>query len=608
MEPAIQTKKGPLSMATNLHPSAYVGEPVDPGKLVIPVFPVDPSLNPDNPVIERVYDSTGQELAYGASTDDPRVVVTGHGGGEPGNTIYLMSADGSHELGEGVVQADGSWRITAFADLLQGEQSGFFAISDGGFKADLISDVFVLDERGHTPSALAIASITDNAGTPTLHGTANGGQVIYIYDNGKYVAQVFPDANGHWQFDKWSVYGIDISHGEHVFTLSQGAYASTPVEFNVSPHDAVAQSAGVAPQVDAAPVDPVQAVDPTPTLHVYAQNGDAYEEVSNGGASAGTVFRAEGEAAPGSTFTVVEHIGFLGGLFTAETHVITADSNGHWSLDLENDLSGIPTQSAPVDRDVVIVDPNGDIISKIAFQLDAHSAQPQDSVAPVPPNDPVQPVDLAPSLHVYAVDNGVAHQLHEGESVVGTVFRAEGTAEPGSVLYVRESISYDENRGPYQPSGEIAAYRDIAVDANGHWSVDLSDTSVAGSRHVDFYLGDQLVSQFDFHAAPSAGSDLPSSSTLESATGHQDILDDGSQAGHSTSTLSLNDVLSTSDAHLFAASAQPQQEKAVLSAADVESQWAEAPQHAPHASVEVSSANVTALHNHLLPQEHAHHA
>jgi hypothetical protein len=44
-------------MASNGYPAAYVGEPVDPSQLVTRVFPIDPSLNPDNPVIEHVYDS-----------------------------------------------------------------------------------------------------------------------------------------------------------------------------------------------------------------------------------------------------------------------------------------------------------------------------------------------------------------------------------------------------------------------------------------------------------------------------------------------------------------------------------------------------------------------
>jgi hypothetical protein len=50
-------------MASNAHSSSYVGEPVDPSQLGIPVFPVDPSLNPDNPAIEHVYDSSGRELS-----------------------------------------------------------------------------------------------------------------------------------------------------------------------------------------------------------------------------------------------------------------------------------------------------------------------------------------------------------------------------------------------------------------------------------------------------------------------------------------------------------------------------------------------------------------
>jgi hypothetical protein len=272
--------------------------PADPSQPTDPILPGDPSQPASdvpvditkpvtNPVIEHVYDTTGHELNNGATTEDPRLTVTGSGG-QPGATVYIINGDYAdrtlgdyRELGQAIVQADGTWTVTFSSDLLQGDHSTFFAMLSNG-PQDFVSEQFTLNELGSTqpPAALEISSINNAdgehhngdtiSGDPAiLHGVAipasDGGTCyIQLYIDGIGHGSVEVDASGHWQIDTRSYFlAKDLTAGTHTVIVVQDGHASQPFTYTVSGNQADLADA----EHPADPPTPVDPVDPGHPSH-----------------------------------------------------------------------------------------------------------------------------------------------------------------------------------------------------------------------------------------------------------------------------------------------------------------------------------------------------
>ncbi|HEY2451099.1 MAG TPA: Ig-like domain-containing protein [Scandinavium sp.] len=183
------------------------------------------TIPPAVPVILSADDNVGpmqESLASGDLTDDRTPTL--HGKAEAGVTVFVY--DGVQLLGTTTADATGNWSFTPAANLLDGEHQFNAVARDPAGNQSTVSDNFTLLFGEDRTPAPVISGVTDDVGavqgillsgaqtddaTPTLHGQAQPGDTIRIYDNGTVIGEVTADAQGRWEFTPQT----ELSEGLH---------------------------------------------------------------------------------------------------------------------------------------------------------------------------------------------------------------------------------------------------------------------------------------------------------------------------------------------------------------------------------------------------------
>jgi hypothetical protein len=573
-----------------------------PNPAVDPIFSVDVIPQSAESVslplaITAAYDHEGA-LSSGAISDTTLPVLQGTGINGCSIAIY----DGDQRLGLVLADNTGHWELSSLPltpgqhtlTLHYGDQVSepfVLTVVPGGIHAADVStaiqdasaqqDILVADAEDQSQHSVPAASpqdavtlhVADPSGDAS-HGLANGdvsgtnrpvlsGHAqpyawVDVYDDvsGKIVAYAQADANGHWDASK-DVRSLDNGHYELV---AKTALGSSDVF-----------------SLDVAHQAPPSLTEPAPLAITAAYDHEGASLISGSVSDTGQPVLQGTAGMGGCIVTLYDGNTKLAQVFT--------DASGHWQFN--------PSAW----------DANGKQLSVGEHSLTVHFGEQVSA----PFELMVQPAAAASLVSATLPEEAVHVASSQDFVSLDAVYLAAGATQqipPGSTLIPAKAF-LPEFSGSASPFSHVTLYDQVSgkavafgqADAEGHWQT-ASVNPIGNGSHV-FYAqlsdGNVFSDLYSFNV-----NHAPSQFTSNTSEAVDEV--------HSASTLSLHDVLSNSDANLFAAKASQPEGKATLSAVDVESQFAEAPQHASHAPVEVSSAEVTALHNHLLPQEHAHHA
>ena len=168
-----------------------------------------------------------------ANSADPKIAGTA----DAGTIIRLY--DGVRLIGSTQVALDGSWSITPTADLKAGKHQ-FTAISIDGDAWGASSDqmVITIPTISHPPAPPEVTSLIDNiepvAGPipqngwtddprPVLHGTAEPGSTITVFDGATQLGTASTGLDGKWSFQP----DERLSEGPHAITATQTTASGT---------------------------------------------------------------------------------------------------------------------------------------------------------------------------------------------------------------------------------------------------------------------------------------------------------------------------------------------------------------------------------------------
>jgi len=187
------------------------------------------TLPPTSPTIQHAMDNVGilqGLLASGTMTDDPTPTLSGKA--ENGATVLVY--DNGHLAGMTLADANGNWSFTPFSALNDGahnftavarDLAGNLSPPSTAFSLLLGPDVTqiptidrVIDNVGAITGELLNGSHTDDA-TPTLHGNAQGGDTVLIYDNDVLIGEAQADTQGKWNFAPERA----LAEGPHAFQV-----------------------------------------------------------------------------------------------------------------------------------------------------------------------------------------------------------------------------------------------------------------------------------------------------------------------------------------------------------------------------------------------------
>ncbi|KLG05706.1 hypothetical protein YA49_18705, partial [Enterobacter cloacae subsp. cloacae] len=381
------------------------------------------------PKLGMVIDNQGSlqgEILKGSDTDDNTPTFSGNGG-TPGNTVIIY--DNGKQIGQTIVGKDGRWSFTPEQPLADGSHNITLVekAADGTTSAPSSGFDFTIDTVA--PVAPSITGIYDDAGDhtgwlksgdssddaqPTLHGRAEAGSVVTIFDNGKKIGETRADANGNWSFTP----AVKLSEGEHNFTVR-----ATDNAGNTSvPSKGWDLTVGVQ-QPSEGPVERA----PDPIVEIIDDKGPITGPIKSGDTTDDTTPTLNGKGEPGDTVIVIDNGEVIGNT--------TVDEDGNWTFTPETDLG-----EGDHEISVIIEDKNGD------------------QTEPSPPWTVI--VDTTPpdaSVIGSIIDDVGAIQgnLNNGDSTDDTRPTLNGTAEAGAVVAI-----YDNG----QKIGETTA------DAQGNWS------------------------------------------------------------------------------------------------------------------------------------------
>lgn len=196
------------------------------------------------PVIDSAVDNIGTDMGLigsGATTDDARPTILGHG--EP-NTWVTLYVDGRYAT-SAMVAADGTWSLLSPRELTPGEhvftvrsdtaQSEPFVltVSDVPQAATLVIDT-ALDQTGAITGVIGDGSSTDEH-QPVFQGRGEPDAPVFLFVNngtgnllvGSGVVQ--PD--GTWEVAVSR--HISVASGSNVFTVSDGVSESAPFTLHI---------------------------------------------------------------------------------------------------------------------------------------------------------------------------------------------------------------------------------------------------------------------------------------------------------------------------------------------------------------------------------------
>ncbi|WP_269791773.1 Ig-like domain-containing protein [Stenotrophomonas sp. Iso1] len=284
-------------------------------------------------------------VASGATTDDDCPLLSGTG--TAGDTIFVMVKDGqgSRELGQATVDADGKWTLQVTKPLAAGSNE-FTAIEmdpAGNKTAPSAPHTVIVDtSRAEVP---VIESIKDDVGvvhllqkgevtnddTPTISGTAQANNVIKIYDGATLLGEALAGADGTWEFTP----GTALIDGPHNIT----ATATNPVGQTSAATDIWDFVVDI--------TAPGQVTD----LVVNDNVGDKQAPLVNGDITDDNTPEFTGKAEPGATVNVYDGDTLLGSA--------TVDGNGDWSF-----TPSTPLEDGAHTLTTEVVDPAGNSSGK----------------------------------------------------------------------------------------------------------------------------------------------------------------------------------------------------------------------------------------------------
>ncbi|QBH94949.1 hypothetical protein EKN56_00085 [Limnobaculum zhutongyuii] len=192
--------------------------------------------------IEKLIDDVGTitgDVLTGEITDDLRPEIVGTGS-KPGSIITIF-IDGVNQ-GTATVKADGSWSFIPATDLGQGVHKVTITGKDASGNVTPVSPEFIFTIDNIPPAAPTIEKAVDDFGTitgdlktgdktddntPTLHGNAEKGSIITIYDeNDKPLGSVVANDLGKWVYELPPQ--ADGRHDYYVIASDEAGNQSTP--------------------------------------------------------------------------------------------------------------------------------------------------------------------------------------------------------------------------------------------------------------------------------------------------------------------------------------------------------------------------------------------
>ncbi|HFZ0820321.1 TPA: Ig-like domain-containing protein [Enterobacter cloacae] len=289
------------------------------------------TIPPAVPVILQADDNVGAlqgALTSGDLSDDRTPTLSGQA--EAGVTIFVY--DGEHLLGTTAADAQGNWSFTPPMVLSDGEHHFTATARDQAGNLSTKSDVFTLslgEDRAITPT---IDNITDNVGslqgvllsgassddaTPGLHGKAQAGDTVNIFDNGVLIGETVADAQGNWYFTP----DTNLTEGTHSFQVQAVNNTHSPsllsptfdFTLNVTPPDASNLR----------------------ITGIYDDVGQVTGNVVSGGRTDDRNPTLTGTGPAGETVVIFVKDGNT----SREIGRTQADSNGSWVLDVSHELN-----------------------------------------------------------------------------------------------------------------------------------------------------------------------------------------------------------------------------------------------------------------------------
>ncbi|MFG6657325.1 Ig-like domain-containing protein, partial [Scandinavium sp. M-37] len=194
------------------------------------------------PVLDYIDDAQGTQqgtVADGGLTDDSQPVLHGHAEANSRVDIHVFGPNGKELYYDSVTaNADGSWTYQPKPFTTQGTYSfGISGVDQVGNAwydyGDKYSVKFVGENQDDTtpPDAPTITNATDNVGpvtgsevhnngvtddsTPELHGHAEAGSLVKVYEGTTLLGSINADSNGNW-----SITMPVRTDGSHTFTAT----------------------------------------------------------------------------------------------------------------------------------------------------------------------------------------------------------------------------------------------------------------------------------------------------------------------------------------------------------------------------------------------------
>lgn len=281
---------------------------------------------PDKPRIVAVIDNQGEqqgELQPGDTTDDALPTIKGEA--EAGSIVNLY--DNGVLIGSARADAAGNWEFTPNKPLSNGGHSLTAEATDAAGNVSETSDSFDFTLiTGGVPSAPAIIGVLDDVGDiqgnvakngvtddtrPTVHGTAQPGYTVSVYDGDVLLGTTTADENGRWRFTP----EVDLAEGEHQLSAT-----ATDAAGNISPQT------GVYPIIiDTTP--PENSGDNTLTDDVGAIQGP----INSGDTTDDATPTFDGKTEPGAVVIIRDN--------GEEIGRVVADKDGNWTFTPEQPLA-----------------------------------------------------------------------------------------------------------------------------------------------------------------------------------------------------------------------------------------------------------------------------
>ncbi|MGY2377464.1 Ig-like domain-containing protein [Pseudomonas sp. SDO524_S393] len=386
-------------------PSGNESEPSDPITIIVDTqAPVAPTLGS---VIDDQGAVTG-ELTSGDITDDARPDLSGTA--EAGSLVTIY--DNGTAIGSVMAGEDGSWSFTPELPLSNGNHTLTVTATDAAGNVSAPTPAFELEViAGGAPAAPAIISVVDDQGdnqgplpmgsttddtTPTINGTGEDGNIIYVYDGDTLLGSTTV-VGGQWSFTP----STPLEEGDHSLTAQAENAAG-----NLSP------ATGVYPiTVDTtAPTAPTGQVlrDDVGNETGLIESGDITDD-------ANPTF--EGMAEPGSIVNIYDNNVLIGST--------TASTNGAWTFTpttaLANGPHSLTAQAVDAAGNVGAMGPAMDfIVDTTAVVISITSVE--DNVGTVTGNltSGQATDDTTPTLNGQATP-GATVTIYDGATPLGTV-------------------------------------------------------------------------------------------------------------------------------------------------------------------------------------------